>query len=196
MVMRGLYAEMTSILERIDLDDGEKAKLFNQVLQRYNLADRLEKQPTRVAMVNDEPEAELAEGVVVADIAESVPKTMKVKAKCLMDHLKTDLAWTDGGDFIHDGAPVPGSNMKNLVNDVLRKPRRNDPVGWQKFAQQLKCINISMELVGSVDRRRCIRQEALTTPRSRPLPRWTPYVRWQTEQSISPRRRLDGWESY
>ena len=40
-VMRGLDADMTAILERTDLDDGEKVYLYNQVLQRYNaLTDR------------------------------------------------------------------------------------------------------------------------------------------------------------
>ena len=35
-VMQGLDAEMTSILDQKDLNDGDKVKLYNQVLQRYN----------------------------------------------------------------------------------------------------------------------------------------------------------------
>ena len=55
---------------------------------------------------------------------DSVPKTMKVKAKKLMDRLKTQLSWTDRGELIHGGTPVPGSNMVDLVNDVLQKRRK------------------------------------------------------------------------
>ena len=221
-VMQGLDDEMTSILDQKDLNDGDKVKLYNQVLQRYNhLSDRRDKQPTRVVVVNDDattetatPEkpavapATAAPSAVEADIADSVPKTMKVKVKKLIDRLKTQLSWTDRGELLHDGTPVPGSNMVDLVNDVLRKRRKSDPVGWQAFAQQLKRINLPMELIGNVERRRYIRQAATATPvavtpRNRPLPRWTPYSRWQVEQSKSPRKKrhrrlpsLDGWESF
>ena len=108
-----------------------------------------------------------------------------------MDRLKTQLSWTDRGELLHDGTPVPGSNMVDLVNDVLRKRRKSDPVGWQAFAQQHKRINLPMELVGNVERRRYIRQAATATtpvavtPRNRPLPRWTLCSRWQVEQSKS-----------
>ena len=125
-----------------------------------------------------------------------------------MDRLKTQLSWTDRCELMHSGTPVPGSNMVDLVNDVLRKRRKSDSVGWQAFAQQLKSINLPMELVGNVERRRYMRQTATTTPvavtpRNRPLPRWTPYSRWHVEQSKSPRKKrqrrlpsLDGWESF
>ena len=65
------------------------------VLQRHN--DRAVicvKQTTHVLVVKDEEDASSVEKPVVApsdigaDIVESVPKTMKVKAKRLMDHLK------------------------------------------------------------------------------------------------------------
>ena len=58
---------------------------------------------------------------------------MKVKAKKLIDRLKTEISWTDRGKLLQDGTPVPGSNMVDLVNDVLRKRRNSDPVGWQAF---------------------------------------------------------------
>ena len=133
-VMQGLDVEMTSILDQKDLNDGDKVKLYNQVLQRYNhLSDRRDKQPTRVVVVNDDattetatPEkptaaapATAAPSAVEADIVDSVPKTMKVKANKLMDRLKTQLSWTDRGELIQGGTPVPGSNMVDLVNDVL-----------------------------------------------------------------------------
>ena len=70
-----------------------------------------------------------APSAVEADIVDSVPKTMKVKAKKLMDRLKTQLSWTDRGELIHGGTPVPGSNMVDLVNDVLRKRRKSVPDG-------------------------------------------------------------------
>lgn len=67
-----------------------------------------------------EPVATASSSVEV-DIAESVPRTIKVKIKHLMTHLKPDLAWTDSGKLIHDSAPAPGNKTVNLVHDVLRK---------------------------------------------------------------------------
>ena len=67
----------------------------------------------------------------------------------------------------------------DLVNDVLRKRRKSDPVGWQTFAQQLKRINLPMEMVGNVDRRRYIQTgvrtpEQFKTSRGPLVSHWTP----------------------
>ena len=53
-----------------------------------------------------------------------------------MERLKRDIAWTARGKLIHDGVQVAGSNVVDLVNDLLRK-RKTDPTGWQPFALQL-----------------------------------------------------------
>ena len=50
------------------------------------------------------------------------------------------------------GVPVVGSNVVDLVNDILRK-RKTDPLGWQPFARQLRAVNLPIELVGNVARR-------------------------------------------
>ena len=59
--------------------------------------------------------------------------------------------------------PVAGSNVVDLVNDLLRK-RKTDPTGWQPFARQLRAMNLPMELVGNVTRRAYIRQVTTPTP--------------------------------
>lgn len=71
-VVRRFTTEMTSILDRTDLDVREKLKLYNQILQRYNeLVDRRIKQPTRVVVVNGDVAAAAA-GCVEVDIAGSI----------------------------------------------------------------------------------------------------------------------------
>ena len=93
-VLRGLDGEMSSVLDRTDLDEGDKVKLYNQILLRYNtMANKRVKQPTRVVVVNDDgaaaaaatrdggtaTAASAAEPLAAigtdADIVESVPKT-------------------------------------------------------------------------------------------------------------------------
>ena len=94
---------------------------------------------------------------------DTAPKTMQAKARRLMEHLKRDISWTARGELIHEGVPVAGSNVMDLVNDLLHK-RKTDPTGWQPFARQLRAINLPMELVGNVARRAYIRQATTPTP--------------------------------
>ena len=112
------------------------------------------------------------------------------------NNLKRDIAWNARGELIHEGVPVAGSNVVDLVNDLLRK-RKTDSTGWQPFARQLRAMNLPMELVGNVARRDYIRQatpttstpgrrrRAVVTPRSggggagsaRRSLSWTPFAR-------------------
>ena len=176
--VQALDDEMKTILDRTDLDDGTKVTLYNQVLQRYNvLADKRIKEPLRVVTVNESEVASESgsEGAVRAPISgleatvlATVPKTMRAKASRLMEHLKRDVEWTARGELIHEGVPVVGSNVVDLVNDLLRK-RKTAPTGWQPFARQLRAINLPMTLVGNVSRRAYIRPEPSITPSRRSI---------------------------
>ena len=124
--VQALNDEMKTILDRKDLDDKTKVTLYNQV-----------KEPVRVVAVNESMSSAVSgpgagagvsvvsEGAVGAPssgiAADVVPKTMQAKARCLMEHLKRDVAWTARGELIHEGVPVAGSNVVVLVNDLLRK---------------------------------------------------------------------------
>ena len=150
------------------------------MLQRYNvLSDKHVKEPVCVVAVN-ETGAGLGPGVaegavrapsngIEADVVDTVPKTMQAKARRLMEHLKRDIAWTAHGELIHEGVPVTGSNVVDLVNDLLSK-RKTDPTGWQPFARQLRAINLPMELVGNVARTSYIRQVTTVTSSRRRAP--------------------------
>ena len=98
---------------------------------------------------------------------DTVPKTMQGKARRLMERLKRNMSWTARGELIHEGVPVAGSNVVDLVNDLLRK-RKTDPTGWQPFARHLRAMNLPIELVGNVARRDYIRQATLPATTSTP----------------------------
>ena len=180
--IQALDDEIVTILDRKDLDDRTKVTLYNQVLQRYNiLSDKHVKESVRVVAVNESMSAaasgvgsgtEVGSGPMVegavgapssgieADVVNTVPKTMQAKARRLMEHLKRDIAWTARIELTHEGVPVVGSNVVDLVNDLLHK-RKTDPIGWQPFAQ-LRTINLP-RLVCNVARRAYIRQATTTT---------------------------------
>ena len=196
--VQALDDEMKTILDRKDLDDGTKVMLYNQVLQRYNvLVDKRVKEPIRVIAVGKEAGTEPEEASSME--ADVVNTSLQAKARRLMEHLKRNVAWNDRGELIHEGVPVVGSNAVDLVHDLLRKRKTDDPTGWQSFARQLRVINIPMELVGNVARRAYIQQAATpaaaTRRRRRRSLSWSP-LEHQMEHSLpTPPPELMSWDA-
>ena len=168
-VLRDLDDEMRNILERTDMDVREKVAFYNQVLGRYNdLDDRRRQEPLRVAITKTagvEKEAALDKAddeattspkrvPLESEIIDSVPKIMRKKARRLLDKIRTGsgVEWNDRGQLLINNTVVPGSNIVDLVNDVLRKRRYFEPVGWQPFVRGLREMNVPMDLVGNPER--------------------------------------------
>ena len=59
---------------------------------------------------------------VEKQVLDSIPKTMKRKAQLLLDHVKDNLGirWNEQGEQVYQGQTMEGTNMSDLVNDVLR----------------------------------------------------------------------------
>ena len=68
----------------------------------------------------------------------------------------------DRGEMLDEGMIEPGSDLVDLVHDLLRKRRTSDPIGLRQFGSQIRGANIPMELVGNVARRRNIHQRKRT----------------------------------
>ena len=126
-----LDGEMSSLLKRQDVTEDEKARLYSQILQRYlGYYDKRMSQPVRVSVVASKPTTEKPatqpEPVdlpdnVEADIMESVPPTMKTRARQLVKKLKENkdlITWDDKAQLVYEGKPIPGSNVVNLVPRV------------------------------------------------------------------------------
>ena len=119
------------------LQEQEKVTLYNQLLNRYNDMKNIRTQePIRETVVKDratqkeraageaaetEAAGSSAADRVEADIADSAPKTLRKKAKRLVERFKADInaERSERGEFVGDGMAVTGSNMMDLVNDVL-----------------------------------------------------------------------------
>ena len=181
--LRDPDAEMTSMLDKSDVDVSEKVRLYNQALLRYNdmAKDRAAK-PTPVVVVKDnEP---IVATDVMADIVTTPPKTLHGKGSQLVSRLKK-INWNDRGELLHEWVAIPGSNIVDFVHDLLRKRKTSDPIGWQQFASQMHASNIPMELVGNVARRQHIQKRTrIPTPTPKP------------KKKTRPLQLLDDWESY
>ena len=195
--LRDLDAEMTSILDRPDIDESEKVRLYNQTLLRYNdMTKTHAKKPTRVVVVNDEKvgneETNDEENDTLSEIVATMPKSLLLKARMLTARLKKMVDWNDRGELLHEGVAIPGSNITDLVHDLVRRRKTFEPVGWQQLAGQLRGSNIPMELVGNVARRQHI-QKGEITPRKKHAT--TPRKKQTVSRRKTPALVLDDWES-
>ena len=46
----------------------------------------------------------------------------------------------------------PGSNIIDLVNDVIRHHKGSEPTGWQAFAEGLREMNIPQDVIRNRER--------------------------------------------
>ena len=104
-VMRRLDDEMRFILDRSDLNDREKVVLYNQVLMRYNIfSDKTGQQPVHVTIDKppvkedeEEDKEKRTESGLENEIIDSVLKSLKQKARRLLDKIKGTVSWNDVG---------------------------------------------------------------------------------------------------
>ena len=168
--LKNLDSEMTEILSSKQLDDEEKAKLYNQVLQRYlTYYDQRKGQPLHVKLTTPKPmetpkpeeskeketskdssELETIPTAVEQEVMKSVPKLYKTGARQLLDKIKENrdlLHWNEKGELMYENKSIPGSHVVDLVNDILRHRKGFEPVGWSVFARGLARMNVPENLV-------------------------------------------------
>lgn len=156
-----LDREMDSVLKNETLSADEKVKLYSDVLERYRRynTQRLHPDPVKVEMVKpkgeEEEKAKVSSGMedpVIEEIVESVPQTFRRRAFLLAKKIKAseNMSWNENGELIFRGNLIPGTNMVDLVNDVLRKRKgRRDPPGHDEFVTGLRSNNVAKELIGN-----------------------------------------------
>jgi hypothetical protein len=64
----------------------------------------------------------------------------RAKPALLLKKMKTspDISWNEKGELKYKGGTVRGSNVVDLVNDVLRKRKYFNPQGWEAFGEALR----------------------------------------------------------
>lgn len=155
-----LQFEMDHLLKRNDLSESDKSRMFGESLHKFKQSHS--KALESSLGVNDikpviKPEIKpITNSNNIHDkIIESVPPSMQRKAKLLLQSLEghSNLSWDHQGVMQINGKPIKGSNMIDLVNDIIRQRKTSSPpVGWQQFSQGLRDINIPKEYVGNKQR--------------------------------------------
>ena len=85
-------------------------------------------------------------------VVDSLPKTLQTKGRLLLEHLDDlgDVGWNTRGELIKKGEVIDGSNLSDLVHEVLRARKiSHHPRGWAIFAKTLKESNVPNNLIGN-----------------------------------------------
>ena len=172
-VLSNLDKEMQHIL-RQKISDEEKIALYQQILQKYlffknkiettpiqiTVQEPLEKHETNKKEVDLQKEAGHKEVVkqepnnrtlMENSVLSSLPKTLKAKGKILLNSIQhsSDLHYTDSGQVLYQGEPIPNVNLYDLMHDLLRKKKQSDLASIQKLTMGLKEANIPRSLIGN-----------------------------------------------
>ena len=60
-----------------------------------------------------------------------------------------NMSWDEDGTVKLYGKPIQGSNIIDLVNDLVRRRKGIKPTGWQPFAEGLRELNIPQDVIGN-----------------------------------------------
>ena len=117
--LRDLHSEMTSMFDKTGIDVSERVRLYNQALLRYNdMAKMSATKPMPLVVVNEKDTPATTDNI--GEVVTTLPKTLQEKGRQLVSRLNTT-QWNDRGELLHEGVVVPGSNVFDLVHDLLRK---------------------------------------------------------------------------
>ncbi len=59
------------------------------------------------------------------EIVATMPKSLHMKVRVLTARLKKMVDWNDRGELLHEGVAIPGSNITDLVHDLVRRRKRS-----------------------------------------------------------------------
>ena len=152
--------ELHQVLES-NLHSDEKWKKYEQLLNRFLFYKNPLKRKLHSCIDDDENEdnddsAKNDNGIAIDKIISSLPKTFKRNGSNLLDFItNTDsnrkITWNERGIVKIDNKEIPGSNIIDLVNDVVRTRKTFSAVGKDAFADVLKEIGVPREFIGNSD---------------------------------------------
>lgn len=196
-----LQKEMQSTMNRDDLTESEKSKLYGENLYKFQLAHKKALTEPVKPLISTPSNSNATDDNVIPRkrindrIIESVPPAMRRRATLLLDMLQDhpNLSWNEHGTLIINEKPIEGTNIIDLVNDTIRQRKQFEPKGWQTFSKALKDVNIPQDIVGNKKRWTWMNQpetddeDSFETPSSAKLPRT---VKKMKQSPMTPKRSM------
>ena len=144
--------DMSNVLQRSDIDDDEKQKLYHANLERYlNLRRQKDDQIPSVRITPESKEKPVKmTRLPDATIVEHIPQDIRSRATALLTRLKARpdvISWDDSGEVKLEGETIPQSNISDLISDAVRGRKNFDPTGAKEFFRVLSKMNVPRDLV-------------------------------------------------
>ena len=167
--LSSLDSDMDEILRNKELSDDVKLQRYNQILQRYlNFYSQRNDQPLQIKVESTLPREQEQEeipqdenNIVEQEVIDTVPKTMKSKARLILNKMKSNkdiMHWNERGELIYHGKVIPSTHIVDLVRDVVKGRKSFDPNGWQFFSRGLARMNTPHDWIGNEQRKEVMRQ--------------------------------------
>lgn len=148
-----LDGDIRDVLQRSDVTDYDKAKLYSQILQKYLVVrDKISQVPVTPPIIAENKSQSLKyEDDAIVD---TVPKKYQPRAIKMLRfiHQNDAITWDEKGRVLYNNIVIPGSNIADLINDQLRTRKNFNPEGWKQFSSALKQMNIPTDLIGNQKR--------------------------------------------
>lgn len=149
-----LDSGMQTALENGELPVEKRMQQYDQALARYmNVYDQY--RSPAAAMREPPPSTkelpvEDTTDPIGKEVLDSVPASMRHRAEQLWQKMKSSrlIDWNDKRELVYRGERIKGSNVVDLVNDVLRKRKSFNPQGWEAFGDALREENVPQNLIG------------------------------------------------
>ena len=143
---------MSEILNSDEFDERTKWTKYQQTLQRY--LTYLENLRNNVTADESKMQQETLIGVSIDTITSSVPVTYRRKAELLIQYLKNPgissrITWNNKGVVSIDNRVLDGSNIIDLINDVVRSRKGVKAIGRDYFSLFLQDIGMPLEFIGN-----------------------------------------------
>lgn len=167
--MSNLDQEMNTVLSNPNLSTDLKLAEYEQLLRRYRfIRDKEYARPMLVQSVNEPPAPipspspqEQQTIFPTNTILDSLPYTLQRKATLLLDYIRQNpkkFKLSERNEIIIDGNKLDGSNITDLVHEVVRNRVLRDIPGSKEFASSLQEINIPQEALATTDRLNLLQQ--------------------------------------
>ncbi len=152
--------ELAQLLANRNLPDDIVQDLYNTAIQRYNKLKEQEQQPIKLPIVSEpaedaapatQPTSTEVENQYQRALS-SVPKGSKAKARLLIEEIKgnANLQVDKRGQVVHRGQTLEGSNITDLVNELVRNRKRAlTPIGVTEVLKALGDENVARESIGN-----------------------------------------------
>ena len=149
-----LDGKMRDILERRDITDEEKVKLYEDALALYTTYRQKALAPfPPPSLPQQPPKPSIPERQFIDDVITSVPRALRGKAEQLTKTVLREMTWSPKGELVVDGQVLPGTHIVDLINDAIRQRKKFRAAGRDTFVEGLTQMNVPRELIGNQELR-------------------------------------------